>query len=323
MEVLPQNINELKAYILSFNEQESIRNSSDQENQGNSLDFMSIDKSKLFHYITDIQSKIEPLRFKYTKLLSTLNNFEFDDNLPHEKKNIIFLSLRNEIVQVLKDINELNKKMAPLQSLMLKIMENENVYTLKFVQPLSAIPLQQSTLIMPKTQQLKTPNYEITAKPIAVNGTVSKNIATNKGNSIRTPMNAVAQNSLNNITNSGKRKSTPQSASPYVNQYYSNNMHSNNTEGYGSNLKSLSPEDLLKQTPFTNSQVHSTNIGAAPGMSYTSANTNSMNSNNGAHNNINVTNSNNNNNNLNNDPDAALNSLNLNFDFDNFDDFLK
>ncbi|KAL6931755.1 uncharacterized protein HGUI_01728 [Hanseniaspora guilliermondii] len=310
MEALPQNINELKSYILSFNEQESIQDSSDSNTQVNGLDYMSVDKSKLFTYITNIQDKIQPLKCKYTKLLSTLNCFEFDDNLPMEKKNIIFLNLRNEIVQVLKDINELNKKMAPLQPLMLKIMEDESVYTLKFVQPLSAIPLQPSTLVMPKTQQLKTPNYEITAKPIAVNGTAGKNISTSKSNNIKTPMSAIAQNSLN--TNSGKRKSTPQSASPYINQYYSNNVHSNNTEGHGSNLKSLSPEELLKQTPYTNTQTHSTNIGAAPGMSYSSAN------------NINVNNNTSNTNTrTNNETDTGLNSLNLNFDFDNFDDFLK
>lgn len=319
MEALPQTISELKSYILSFNEQESIHSNAESGNQSKSLDYMSVDKSKLYNYISNIQGKIQPLRIKYTKLLATLSNFEFDDNLPYEKKNIIFLNLRNEIVQVLKDINELNKKMAPLQSLMLKIMEEESIYTMKFVQPLGAIPLQQSTLIMPKTQQLKTPNYEVTAKPISVNGTIPKSIATSKGNNIRTPLNATAQNSMNNVSNSGKKRSIPQSTSPYVNQYYSNNMHSNNTEGYGSNLKSLSPEDLLKQTPFTNSQVHSNNISAAPGMSYTSGNNNisSIGSNN------NVTNNNSNNNNLNNDPDAAMNSLNLNFDFDNFDDFLK
>lgn len=307
MEALPQNINELKSYILSFNEQEKIQNT-DPNTQDNSLDYMSIDKSQLFTYITSIQDRIQPLKCKYTSLLSTLNSFEFDDNLPMEKKNLIFLNLRNEIVQVLKDINELNKKMAPLQPLMLKIMEDETIYTSKFVQPLSAMPLQPLTLVMPKTQQLKTPNYEITAKPLAVNGTSGKSIPGNKPSNIKTPMSAIAQNSLN--SNSAKRKSTPQSASPYINQYYSNNMHSNNTEGHGSNLKSLSPEELLKQTPYTNTQTYSANISAAPGMSYSSAN------------NINVNNPNTNSK-PNNETDTALNSLNLNFDFDNFDDFLK
>ena len=127
METLPQNISELKSYILSFNEQESIHNNAESEAQSNSLDYMSVNKSKLYNHISNIQGKIQPLRIKYTKLLATLSNFEFDDNLSYEKKNIIFLHLRYDIVQVLKDITEPNQNMAPLQPLLPMIMDEESI----------------------------------------------------------------------------------------------------------------------------------------------------------------------------------------------------
>ncbi|KAL6928688.1 hypothetical protein ACO0SA_002017 [Hanseniaspora valbyensis] len=355
-EKLPKNLDELKEYILNFNTNEQVTSTETPD----PLDFISMSKSGLYTYVEDIQSKIQPLRYKYNRLLSSLATLEFDDNSPFEEKKTVFLSLRDEIMAVLKSINELNHLMAPLQSLINKIIEENPVTAKNYPQTLNAIPLPQSTLVMPKTQQLKTPNYEITSQPIVVNPkSTANNISHSKKGSINTPSAAVGSasnantyNNPNTIGSSGKRrstKSTPQSISPYVNMHSAGPQHqpqlqqqhnllqqqmlnsNNNTPSYMNTnpnnintntmmqnsslgLKSLSPEDVLKQSNLnTNNSINNNNNNN----NMHSNNRNSVGSN--SNNNANSVGSNLNNNSLNLD----TNSLNLNFDFDNFDDFLK
>lgn len=328
-ERIPQNLEELKTYILSFNAQEQLTSTQAQD----TLDYMAMKQSELYGYIQDIQTRIQPLRYKYNRLLSSLSSLEFDDNSTFEEKKKIFLDLREEVMAVLTNINELNKLMAPLQNLLTKIVEENQNYAKKFPQTLNAIPLPQSSMAMPKTQQLKTPNYEVTAKPLVANSTINNNtFSHSKKGSINTPSATIGSvpNASNNgiynnpatIGSSGKRrstKSTPQSISPYVNLHSAGSQShhpllqqqvpnsNNNTPSYmnttqnnintslqngNAGLKSLSPEDILKQSNLN-----------------TMNNRNSINSSS--------------NSNSNNTGSNLINPLNLNFDFDNFDDFLK
>ncbi|XBW36839.1 hypothetical protein QEN19_002418 [Hanseniaspora menglaensis] len=336
-ENIPQNLDELKDYILSFNMKEQVAPPSA---NSDSLDYMSIDQSALFQYINSIQEKISPLRYKYNRLLSSLATFEFEDNSSFETKKIVFLNLRDEIVTVLKGINQLNKQMAPLQNIIASIIKEDQSALHKFPQTLNAINLPQSMLNMPKAQQLKSPNYEVTAQPLIVNTKLSIVPGSSKKGSISSPSAAIgsapsasAHNQYNssNIGSSAKRrstKSTPQSISPYVNLHSagtqqhsflqqqlasSNNTTPNYINSNGNNintntmiqnsnlgLKSLSPEDILKQSNL-NSANKNINRSSTGNEGSTSTN-NNLNS---------IENS------------LAGNSLNLNFDFDNFDDFLK